>query len=581
MSLSANFLTALTDTEFRGNVVISVDGTFFSQYQPDSGLVIDADKLGLVDQATINGVSLDIRRANTPIATVGFNLVDSEEVVTVFMGNDASQLQEKEVKLYFGFMGGSFDFADYALLAVTRINKIDKVTNGYKFTSKESTDLIQKNLLNVANVLDGPITISATTLDLVDAAIFPVSGRLKIDNEFFQYTGKTGNQLTGLSRGDLTSTAIEHDDGDDVYLVTKKEAESMDILLDILLTDLAIDPALVDSTSFTSLRDNEFNGEDDLTLYIYDISNALKWIETRLLDATNTRIFSVNGVITIGLLDQAPVTGTLPEITEEHMVSDPSWSVASDKIVNKIIVKWFFNEGNQKFARTSSFTDTDSIATYQERKALTLNLYGVTTSSIVSNRACRLLARFSTPRAAIKAKTHLNRLAINVADNVQLTTRYLPQQGGGLGFNGVLEVMSRNVSGLHRGATIAWGLEFTSYTGIRLGLISPSPKLNLTVTSQNTFEVPDGTCYKVGYALELFDNINNLYFTDAVNTVASISGNFLTMTTDWVTVLGAGVSLYFDDYDASNGDQRAQYAYTAPDTGIFVNDGSKAYQIIF
>ena len=425
MSLSANFLTELQNTTFQGNLVVSIDGTYFSQYQPNSGLVIDADKLGLVDNAKINGVTLDIRKANTPIATVDFDLLDKDAIISSFMGASDNSLQNAEVKLYFGFMTGSFDFTDYALLGVTRINSIRKEANGFKFRSKEVTDLMQRALLNTSDVLDGPITNIQTTIDLIDASNFPASGRIKINDEFMQYSGKTINQLTGVARADLTSTASEADDGDTVFLVTEKDAASMDILLAVLLTDLAIDPTLIDQTSFTDLRDNEFNGEDNFVLYIYDIDNALHWLEDKILEATNTRLFSINGAITIGLLDQVPKFDALPEINEDHTTAVPSWKLSSDKLVNKIIVKWGFNEGTQKFTKTSTFTDDASIAIFDERKPLTLKLYGVFSSSIVTNRANRLLARFSTPKAQVKAKTHFNRFAINIADNIRLTHRLL------------------------------------------------------------------------------------------------------------------------------------------------------------
>lgn len=581
MALTANFLAELQNLNFRGNLVVSVDGTYFSQYLPDAGLVIDTNKIGLVDNAKINGVTLDIRRANTPIATISFDLLDKDAIVSSFMGASDNQLQGAEVILFFGFMTGSFDFSDYAKLGTTRLRSTTKEANGYKFRTKEVTDLIQTKLLNTSDNLDGPISDVATTLNLVDATNFPASGRLKIGTEFLQYSGKVLNQLTGVARGDLTSTAASHDDGDDVFFVTKKDAASMDIALDVLLNDLGIAPALIDQTSFTDLRDNEFNGEDNFVLYIYDIDNGLKWLEDSILESTNTRIFSVNGVITVGLLDQVPRFDALPEIDETNIQRTPSWRLSSDKLINKIIVKWAFNEGTQKYTKTTTFTDADSIAIFGERKALKPKFPGVFSASIVSNRATRLLGRFSTPKAQVKVRTHFNRFNINVADNVRLTHRFLPAQGGSLGFIDTLEVMSKSVSGLQSDSSITFGLEFSSYSGVRIGLIQPSPKLNLAITDQKTFTVPDGSCYGVGYFLTLWDNVNNIPFTDAPNEVASIVGNVLTMKDDFVTVLGSNVSLYFADYEKSSGNQRAEYAYTAPDTNIFSIDGSKAYQILF
>lgn len=51
---------------------------------------------------------------------------------------------------------------------------------------------------------------SQTTVDLTSAASFPTSGRIKIENEYIAYTGKSTNTLTGCTRGDLASTAAGH-----------------------------------------------------------------------------------------------------------------------------------------------------------------------------------------------------------------------------------------------------------------------------------------------------------------------------------------------------------------------------------
>jgi hypothetical protein len=44
------------------------------------------------------------------------------------------------------------------------------------------------------------ITPTQTTIDLVDASLYPSSGTIYVDNELINYTGKTGNTLTGITR---------------------------------------------------------------------------------------------------------------------------------------------------------------------------------------------------------------------------------------------------------------------------------------------------------------------------------------------------------------------------------------------
>lgn len=583
MSLSANFLTELDKNQFAGNVVLKIGSTYFSQHAIDSGLAVDADKIGLILNVSINGVTLDLRDVKSPISTLDFSLLDKEGRISSFIGTSSNSLQTEQVELYFGFRTGSFDFSDYALLSTTRIKGIRKIQNGYRFSSREATDLLQAPLLNTVLTLDGAINANATTLTVNEAIDdLPSSGRIKIGDEFIQYAAKDNvlRELQSLSRGDLSSTADAHSDNEDIYIVTQKQAHAMDIVLDVILNDLGVDPALVDQTSFTTLRDNDFSGEDNFNLYIYNVEDGLKWLEDNIFIATNTRLITVNGVITIALLDQIPVNDNVEEIDERHIEGNVSWNINSDKIVNVVRIKWNYSEGLQRFGSTSEFKDNESISIYGERKPLVLEYKGVFNSSIVVDRATRLLARLSTPLAEIGVNTFFSRFKINAGDNTLLTYRYIPSQGGTLGFSDILEVLSRSVTGLTENARMSFTLVFSSYTGVRIGLIQPSDRCNLTVVDQRTVEVPDGTCYKVGYFIKLWDNVNGGYFSDPTNKIVEINGNFLTFRDDFITPLGANTSLYFAPYDQASGDQKARYAYIAPDTNIFVSDNSKAYEIL-
>ena len=164
-----------------------------------------------------------------------------------------------------------------------------------------------------------------------------------------------------------------------------------------------------------------------------------------------------------------------------------------------------------------------------------------------------------------------------VGDKIRVTAKHLPQQGGGKGMSSIVEIISRSVN--TSTGVVKLGFSFTSYSNIRAGLISPSPFLNLTITNQKTFEVPNPALYKVGYALRLWDYANSVYYADPVNTIASISGNFITMTNDWSTTLTSNAVLFFADYNDTTDEQKAKYAFIVDNTDFFA-DGIKGYQII-
>jgi len=86
--------------------------------------------------------------------------------------------------------------------------------------------------------LDGAINDTTTTVVLSDASLFPGSGTnfIQIDNEEISYTGKSGNTLTGVTRGVRNTTAASHSNGATVTnssdYVAWGEAASGDLVID-------------------------------------------------------------------------------------------------------------------------------------------------------------------------------------------------------------------------------------------------------------------------------------------------------------------------------------------------------------
>lgn len=65
----------------------------------------------------------------------------------------------------------------------------------------------------VSDTLNGGINNSQTSLTLSDATNFTTTSKIKIDSEILACTGKTGNQLTGCSRGQDGTSAASHSNG--------------------------------------------------------------------------------------------------------------------------------------------------------------------------------------------------------------------------------------------------------------------------------------------------------------------------------------------------------------------------------
>lgn len=585
--------TEILNKQYTQNIVLKIGANYYSDYEVDSGLVVDADKIGLITKINIPAITFDIKTVNSTIQTLTFELLDKNGVISNLIGNDPNALLQTTVLCYVGFITGSFAFADYKLISQTNIKDIKKTSNGYQFQSTELIDNLNVPIYDLVNTLATGITNLSTSLDLTDASLFPTSGAVKIDDEFILYSGKTGNTLTGLSRGDLSSLAASHDASSPVYFVYYTgNVNPITLLLqllispggggtyDVLSDGVGLDQTQVDVAEFESIRLNNFN-TDQFRFYLYDVGSALTFIQNELLKALNCRIFSKNGIISIALLDQVVYGVSDGTLDENSIIGNPTWQINSDNIVNNIVLNYAYSEGESKYSRQYVATDATSIALFGEKPTLTLNFKGIQAdlngANIAANRATRLLERLSTPTAKIKAKSQWDKSNFNYGDNIRVIHRYVPKQGGGLGIADQLEIMSKTMD-LNTG-TVDYDLAYTSYANLRIGLIAPS-NLITGITSQSVFTISDASAYEAGYVLKLWDELNGVYFADAANTILSIVGNTITMTNPWSTTLTTNVRIKFADYDEASDSQKALYAFISPNTGFFA-DGKKAYQVVF
>jgi hypothetical protein len=77
-----------------------------------------------------------------------------------------------------------------------------------------TTKVLQQNpITTISGILNEALDDSETTITLADTSNFPSSGTILIGSEQITYTGKSGNDLTGCTRGANSSTAATADDG--------------------------------------------------------------------------------------------------------------------------------------------------------------------------------------------------------------------------------------------------------------------------------------------------------------------------------------------------------------------------------
>jgi hypothetical protein len=86
-------------------------------------------------------------------------------------------------------------------------NKVDALGRG------DGVNQIRTSCYNAStttSTLSADITDSATTIGLTDASSFDATGTIRIMEEIITYSGKSGNNLTGCTRGTSSTTAFSH-----------------------------------------------------------------------------------------------------------------------------------------------------------------------------------------------------------------------------------------------------------------------------------------------------------------------------------------------------------------------------------
>jgi hypothetical protein len=594
--------------QHRINLVVkfgSVSPTYFSSYQPDSGLTVDADKIGLIQGITVNPSSIDLRTAKQVIGSTTIEIKDhgSDQTFAKFMGTKESGLQSEQVTVYVGLKTGSFAFADYVNVGTFVITTIQKDGVNYKLMCKSLTTEMKKPTFQAKGHLEFLLNTSVTTFTVVTPDdVFPASGLIAIEDEIIAYdVGEKSfaagiTTFAGITRASHDSTEVEHKAGVEVRELFEVEENPIDILLKLILSTsgtsaydvyhdgLGISDTQVDVTGFEDIRDNFFVAEQfRLYLGLDDTLDTLAYIEKHLLIPNNLRFTDKDGKIGLAILDQSVPGATLPILDDSNTATGVKWKSSSDKIVNYVRVKWDWSPGKKAYQNTTLFEDTESQSVYGVKTVPDLEFRGIQSdlsgNSILTDRMDRYLARFATPQVEIDTKNFLKTYNNPPGEKVNLVSDEVPNPGGGLGIDAELEVLQRSIN--MQTGEVSFKLVFTSYIAIRRGLIAPAP-LIVSVVDQKTFEVPDVLCYAPGYKLRLWDDSANDYFPDAVNEVDSIdpTTNRITMVNNWSTTLTTSVRIKFADYDDAHEKQKARYAFVAPNSGIFP-DGNKAYQIIF
>jgi hypothetical protein len=482
------------------------------------------------------------------------------------------------------------DFSEYQQLPVARVSKVQKSGNGYAFTTRDATDRINRPLYST-NVKLGADVLSGTTVIAAGASLaeFPASGKIRIGKEIISYASIVGTNFSGCTRGEFGTTAEAHAANDDIYLADVLQTNPIDIMLailtsgsgsgdyDTLASGLALDPSLIDVALMEEIRDELFS-DVVFSLALSNIPSALKFLETEILAPCKLRFTNRGDLFSIVALDKAKFVEDLAVIDHDTLLEEPSTNIQESEVQNKVTVNWNYDEQQGKYLNTNTYSDEDSINTYGVSSSpLNFSFKGVRSQGFVDAFAQAMLDRYARPFPEISCKTQMDKSQLTIGDPAFLVTDRLPNSDGELNFADTLEIVSRAINWANGDVTLK--LAYTSFTGLRLGYIAPSDKLD-SVDSQSVvnFEAGRGEFWRAGWKVRLWNNDTKEHEPDDTNEIASIDGDEITFTNAWSTTLTTDHYIVFPDYDEATSSQR-RYAFVSP-TGADFSRTEKAYSIV-
>lgn len=281
IELTARTKRALDELSIEPNLIIRIDGLStlygstaireFLTYGYDEveygdegifygGLVDKEDQKQYIDSATTTytirqQMSYDDEAGASSVATMNIGLVDKNQEISQLIspGFDLEDILGRRVDVFYTF--GDTDFFEDSIQVfkgfVTKIESrpgliIFKINHP---DAKKQVELFK----SVETQLDGSITASDTTISVNDASSFfepasPLTTYLRIGDEVVQYTGISGNDFTGVTRGAQGTTATPHDDNSQVRALYSLEDNVMDLALKLMMSGFGTDPVYEDIT---------------------------------------------------------------------------------------------------------------------------------------------------------------------------------------------------------------------------------------------------------------------------------------------------------------------------------------------
>lgn len=344
--------------------------------------------------------------------------------------------QGRPVVIKKGFAG--LAEADYQVAFKGIIDSISEISaTSIKIIVKDylkKADSVEVPAPSKGKLTDAPLTSGSATVNLDDASGYDASGWVRIDDEIIAYSGKSGNQLTGCTRGAFSTTAAEHSSDTKVQQCAVWQNQNVwDIIYSILTERVGfivgeIDVATAEAERDIWLVDYAFTG------VVSEPKKAIALIE-ELCDQSNSNVWWDNEAQLVRFKVTAPA---LPGQTVKTIGLSGSVAAGTGKLIpnektrissiginyNKRAVGKDSERGSYK----NGIVDvSDSVGSdkHKDSAPKTINSRWLTQELIASIVARRKLSRFADPPALFDFILEMKDDDLKTGDLCNITSRQM------------------------------------------------------------------------------------------------------------------------------------------------------------
>lgn len=204
------------------------------------------------------------KTANSSISSVKIELIDKNNFVTNLFtpGNYVDDILARRAQVYLGFQSGAHPQDSIKIFSglIDNVefgsgNVVINISHPEQFKRQVIFPLIQSEI-------DGAIDSSQTTITLTDTTgllepfgIFLTY--IRIEDEIIQYTGISGNDLTGCTRGALLTSAAAHDDETETSSFYRFQEDPINLAIALMISGYGVFGNL-DVANFNQLTATEY-----------------------------------------------------------------------------------------------------------------------------------------------------------------------------------------------------------------------------------------------------------------------------------------------------------------------------------